>query len=303
MPNPNFEKQVRLLLRVIPEFSGIEALALKGGTAINLFIQELPRLSVDLDFSYTGLEQRPEALARIDAELHAVARRLSDQGLQVRGQVMNGTATWVKLSVSDRGVQVKAEVNPVIRGLVYLPEKRSVTASTEEQFGFAETWVASMPDVYAGKIVAALDRQHPRDLFDVKLMLEQDLLDRQVFTAFLVYLISHDRRISEILDPKLKPIENEYQTAFVGMTAQNVSLSELEDARTKLLARLKLLFTVDDKAFLMGFKERNPDWSLLGIPHVKDLPAVRWKMKNLLDMPTGSWTDAVSKLRDVLDSL
>jgi predicted nucleotidyltransferase component of viral defense system len=298
---PRFEAQVRLLLRVLPEFSTISELALKGGTAINLFVQDLPRLSVDIDFSYTGLEPRHEALIKIDTALKDVATRLERHNLRVQGTALVGTSSWVKFVVSEGTAQVKVEVNPVLRGLVFPPEHRRVTPVTEAQYGFAETLVVSLADLYAGKMVAALDRQHPRDLFDIKLMLEQDLLTADVMKAFLVYLISHDRRMSELLAPKFKSLEPEYTASFQGMTRQVVSLAELENARETLVAYLHRHLTETDKRFLLSFKERQPEWELLGLPHVKELPAVRWKLANLEKMPTQSWREAVEKLKGVLE--
>ena len=60
------------------------------------------------------------------------------------------------------GVQIKIEVTPVLRGCVYDPEKRPVSETVEAAFGFAEIQIVSFADLYGGKLVAALDRQHPR---------------------------------------------------------------------------------------------------------------------------------------------
>ncbi len=298
---PRFEAQVRLLLQVLPEFSTISELALKGGTAINLFVQDLPRLSVDLDFSYTGLEPRDEALRKIDTALKEVATRLEERNLRVQGTALVGTSSWVKFVVSEGTVQVKVEVNPVLRGLVFPSEPRRVTPTTEAQYGFVETLLVSLADLYAGKMVAALDRQHPRDLFDIKLMLEQNLLTAEVMKAFLVYLISHDRRMSELLSPKFKSLEPEYSASFQGMTRQAVSLAELEATREALVDHLRRDLTETDKRFLLSFKERQPQWELLELPHIRELPAVRWKLANLEKMPTKAWREAVDKLKKVLE--
>lgn len=261
----------------------------------------MPRLSVDLDFSYTGLEPRNEALRKIDTALKDVAARLEKRNLRVQGTALVGTSSWVKFVVSEGTVQVKVEVNPVLRGLVFPPERRRVTPTTEAQYGFAETLVVSLADLYAGKMVAALDRQHPRDLFDIKLMLEQNLLTSEVLRAFLVYLISHDRRMSELPSPKFKSLRAEYSASFQGMTRQAVSLAELETTREALVDYLRRHLTETDKRFLLSFKERQPEWALLGLPHVKELPAVRWKLANLEKMPAKAWREAVDKLKKVLE--
>lgn len=95
-----------------------------------------------------------------------------------------------KLVVRDDRVQIKVEVSPVLRGCVYEPEERAVSDAVEERFGFAAIQVVSFADLYAGKLVAALDRQHPRDLFDVHDLLSNEGIDEPLRNAFIVYLIS-----------------------------------------------------------------------------------------------------------------
>ena len=96
-----------------------------------------------------------------------------------------------KLLIRVRGVQTKIEITPVLRGCVYEPELLTVCRSVEETFGFAEVRVVSFADLYAGKIVAALDRQHPRDFFDVRDLLAHEGIDENLRRAFLIYLLSH----------------------------------------------------------------------------------------------------------------
>lgn len=66
-------------------------------------------------------------------------------------------------------VQIKIEVTPVLRGCVYDPVMMSVSEATEDRFGFAAINTLNFADLYAGKIMAALDWQHPRDLFGIYL--------------------------------------------------------------------------------------------------------------------------------------
>lgn len=98
-------------------------------------------------------------------------------------------------------VQIKIEVTPVLRGAVYDPAILRVVPLVENEFGYAEMQVVSAADLYAGKIVAALDRQHPRDLFDVRDLLAHEGISAELRRAFLVYVISHNRTMAEILAP------------------------------------------------------------------------------------------------------
>jgi len=151
----------------------------------------------------------------------------------------------------------------------------------EETFGFAEVPVVSFEDLFAGKIVAALDRQHPRDLFDIKLLFENEGITSALKEAFLVYLISHNRRILEVLNPSLLDIESVFETDFRGMTIEPVAISELQEVRVELISKINRSLTETDKRFLIQFKKGNPNWDHINMPHIKDLPAVKWKLHNL----------------------
>ena len=65
MFDPRYEAPVRLLIRCLPEISRTQCFAIKGGTAINLFVRDLPRVSVDIDLAYIRLKPRDEALREI----------------------------------------------------------------------------------------------------------------------------------------------------------------------------------------------------------------------------------------------
>ena len=171
-----YRAQAALLVRVLPFVAAEQSFALKGGTAINLFIRDMPRLSVDLDLTYLPVADRAASLTAIDAAM----RRISDaitrglRGARVDETRLKGENCVTRLEVRLDGAQVKIEVTPVLRGCVYDPELRSVSDRVEEEFGFGEIQVVSFADLYAGKIVAALDRQHPRDLFDVRDLLAHE---------------------------------------------------------------------------------------------------------------------------------
>ena len=80
----------------------------------------------------------------------------------------------------------------------------------------------SPSDIYGGKLVAALDRQHPRDLFDVSQLFANEGITRDISRCFVVYLASHNRPIHEVLFPTEIDISREYEATFRGMTARRV---------------------------------------------------------------------------------
>ena len=297
-----YRHQVALLIETISFVAAEPDFALKGGTAINLFHRDMPRLSVDIDLTYLPVAPRPESLAAIDAAMKrmAAAIRKGLPGARVTEVVNAREKIVTKLTIQKGDAQIKIEVTPVIRGHVFEPELRDVSPGVEETFGFAQTKVVSFADLYAGKLVAALDRQHPRDLFDVRDLLANEGITDDLRKAFIVYLISHDRPISEVVVPRRKDIQHEFTHGFEGMTADEVTLDELLEARETLIAEIARKMPQAHKDFLIGFKRGEPDWSLLGVSGAAELPAVRWKQINLDKLPAEHRTKLVAQLGQVL---
>ena len=264
----------------------------------------MPRLSVDIDLAFVEISARDEALHAIKAALERIGSALSaaPYGLRVvPGKLIEGSVYG--LLVSNREAQIKIEVSPVLRGLVNEVVLRRIVPSAEEAFGFAEVPMVSFDDLYAGKIVAALDRQHPRDLFDVKLLLENEGISASLFRAFLVYLISGDDSIARLLNPAPKPLEDIYEQHFVGMTTEFVTLAALEAARERLIAELHAHIGEKEKAFLLSFKRGEPAWHLLEIAHASELPAVRWKLQNLAKVTPEKRQELLKNLERVLENV
>jgi predicted nucleotidyltransferase component of viral defense system len=158
----------RLLIQVAPVVFESGVFALKGGTAINLFVRDMPRLSVDLDLVFTDHSlPRDQALAQINEAIRQASARLKTRGFQVRTVTATG-AGETKLLVRRGNIEIKVEVNFVLRGTVRKVQLASLSAKAQDVLqAELEIPMASLEDIYGGKLVAALDRQHPRDLFDV----------------------------------------------------------------------------------------------------------------------------------------
>lgn len=214
----HYYRQVQLLLRIIPFVAQHDCFALKGGTAINLFVRDFPRLSVDIDLVFLPMMERNEALQTIKSNLDTLASTITaniDNTRVVRSFLDKSDA--LRLLVERDNVQIKIELSPVLRGTVYEPRVMPVSKAVEEEFGFAEMAVVSFSDLYAGKICAALDRQHPRDFFDIKQLLDREGITEQLRKALLVYIISHPRPIAELLNPHFKDITGLYEGEFSNM--------------------------------------------------------------------------------------
>lgn len=299
--NSIYYKQVQLLMQVLPFVAKQECFALKGGTAINLFVREVPRLSVDIDLVYLPMKGRDEALQEICEALDAISADLETtlKDVELTG-AYKSKRDALRLIVARNGVQIKVELSPVLRGTVYEPQLMEACAAVEDEFGYVEMPVVALADLYAGKICAALDRQHPRDLFDVKWLLENEGLTDETRKALLVYLSSHNRPMAELLRPQGKDISAIYAGEFANMAEMDVPLEELVAARERLVELIHQGLTDSEKSFLLSFKNREPDWALLGLEGVSKLPAIKWKQINLAKMPEDKHKQALDKLKEVL---
>lgn len=280
--NADYVRTVQLLLAVAPAIFDTPAFAMKGGTALNLFLQDMPRLSVDIDVVFVPHElPREEALRAIGDELAAAQARVEALGFSATLR-KSKEGNEAKLFVSEAGVEIKVEVNFVFRGTVLPPERRALTPAAQQLFSAnVEIPVLAAPELYGGKLVAALDRQHPRDLFDVQLMLagggwSDDLLD-----CFVVYLAGHNRPTHEVLFPNEKPLEAVFENEFVGMTSVPVGLGELIETRQRLMHELPRALQPRHRQFLLSMVRAEPTWQLLPHAHIAQLPALQWKLHNL----------------------
>ncbi len=207
----------------------------------------------------------------------------------------------MRLLIHADGSQVKIEVSPVLRGVVRDPAVMPVTAGVEAAFGFAETNVVSFDDLYAGKLVAALDRQHPRDFFDVRWLLDAEGLTDSLRETFLVYLLSHNRPMGEVLSGRVKDLTADYRDGFDGMTEVAIPLETLRATQAELIDQLIRQMSDRHRSFLIGFEKGNPDWSLLAVPHARDLPAIRWRQWNLDRLSVEKRRSLVSLLEHSLE--
>jgi len=296
-----YYKQVQLLMQVLPFVAKQACFALKGGTAINLFVREFPRLSVDIDLVYLPMKARDEALDEICEALDVISADLKTAFKDAEiTEAYKSKRDSLRLIVARNGVQIKVELSPVLRGTVYEPNLMEVCEAVEEEFGYVEVPVVALADLYAGKICAALDRQHPRDLFDVKWLLENEGLTDDIRKAFLVYLSSHNRPMAELLKPQYKELSAIYAGEFANMAETDVPLEELVAVRERLVELIHQGLTESEKGFLLTFKSREPDWALLGLEGVSELPAIKWKQINLAKMPENKHKLALEKLKGIL---
>lgn len=300
--SPIFSNQVQLLVASLPQVHKEDCFALKGGTAINLFIRDMPRLSVDIDLAYIPIENRENSLIRIDAALRNIGSNIERYipNTKVTANRMHKLPFCNRIQVVKDSSLIKIEVTPVLRGSIHPPELMSLSSTVENEFGSAQMRVLNFEDLYGGKICAALDRQHPRDLFDIKDLLENEGINKGLKNSFLVYLLSHNRPMAELLDPIPKDIHKMYESEFVGMSNREVTIEELYRVREILLYRIHQLLSLEDKGFLLSVKNGEPNWNLFKHLEAENLPAIRWKLHNISNMQPKRKEQAWIKLESVL---
>lgn len=280
--NKEYLEVVRLLVRVAPAIFAEPGFALKGGTAINLFVRELPRLSVDLDLVFVDYKlDREAALAAISTAVGNMSSRIGKLGLQVH--VPSRTeGEEAKFFIRQGRIEVKVEINQVLRGTIHpVTTMRMVTAARDQLKADLRLPVLAPEELYGGKLVAALDRNHPRDWFDVMLLLKAEGITPSIRRCFVAYLAAHNRPPHEVLFGPAKSLADSFDREFFGMTSHEVSLAELEDVQRKVRDDLPRQLDEAERRFLVSLVSNVPDWSLIDVPHLKDMPAIRWKLTNL----------------------
>ena len=280
--NQNYIDTVRLLLAIAPAVFASGRFAMKGGTALNLFVQDMPRLSVDIDLVF--VDHRPNrqaALQAIALDLATVQTTLAGKGYRAHVPA-NAEGDDVKLVVGNDTAHVKVEVNYVFRGTVLPVETRSLVATAQDLFTTdLVAPVLATAELYGSKLVAAMDRQHPRDIFDVMHMLDRFGWQASFVDCFVAYLAGHNRPVHEVLFPKAKPLEAAFTNEFAGMTRDTVDLGTLMKMQARLIDELPKQLTPAHRHFLLSMVQGETGWDLMPMRHLRELPALQWKLANL----------------------
>ena len=289
-----YKQQVRLLLEVLPEVARENCLSLHGGTAINLFVRDMPRLSVDIDLTFVELGEREEAINAINEALVRVKERV--ETLRPKARVVHKTDTC-KLQIAHQGAQIKIEVNMVGRGLLGEASKLQLCAAAQQEFdAFSAISVVSIGQLYGGKLCAALDRQHPRDFFDVRLLLDNEGFNDEIKQGFLYGLVCSNRPTHELLSPNLIDQQAVFTNQFEGMSSLEFTYVDFENTRSDLIQIIRSRLDDRDKAFLLDFNRLESDWSYYDF---QEYPSVKWKIQNLTKLRENN----PQKYRQQLDAL
>jgi len=280
--NELYRKQVGLLIRILPSLYQIEDFALHGGTAINLFLNNLPRFSIDIDLTYIPIENRLLSISNINNNL-AMLKAFIEKSIPGI-KIIHKVNVW-KLICNHEGLTVKIEVNGIKRGLLGNTEDYTLCSKAQTMFNSNfKTRIVSYTQLYGGKISAALNRQHPRDLFDCQFM-NEDSLDKSK-DGLILSLLGSDKPIIESLKPNLIDQQSALENQFAGMTEIPFSYNDYTETRERLIVGVNNLFNKKDKEFILSFEKGNPKWELCCVGDLSKYPSVQWKLENITKLKT-----------------
>jgi len=249
---------------------------------IRIFITSRDKLSVDIDLTYIPFDDRETALASISDALGRIKDQITKSipGITVSNHTIDGHDA--KLLIQSQNAQIKIEVNTITRGILHPVRLLQVNEEVQDKFKkFAAIQVVSDAELYGGKICAALDRQHPRDLFDVYLLFQESGYNENVKNGFIQALVSHMRTMHEILHPHLLDQRSAFEKQFQGMSDIVFTYEDLEATREELIETVNSSMSEMDCSFLLSFKQGDPNWDMFPVAGLKDMPAVQWKLHNL----------------------
>lgn len=243
----------------------------------------MPRLSVDIDLTYLPFEERSIALAGIAEALRRIKTRIETAIPTCKVTIVpQSDGQEAKIVCQTAGAQIKVEVNTIMRGHLLPSRLMDIAGTVEDEFGrFMAVHVISHAELFGGKICAALDRQHPRDLFDVHHMLENEGFTEEIRLGFIAALLSHSRPLHEVIRPNFLDQSHVFQVQFAGMALTPFSYNDFEATRERLVQEIRQRWTDNDRTFLLGFKQGKPDWRLFPLENLSAMPAVQWKLANI----------------------
>ncbi|MCX6991382.1 MAG: nucleotidyl transferase AbiEii/AbiGii toxin family protein [Chlamydiae bacterium] len=269
-----------------------ERLVLKGGTALNLFIFDLPRLSVDIDLNYVGMQGREGMMSErplVEKALEAVFQR---ENLMIRRiPEKHAGGKWQLKYQSVLGNQGNLEVNLNFMFRVPLWDIQRCDSKIAGHHQINQIRILDFHELAAGKLTALFARNASRDLFDAHhLLTETPFNSEKLRLAFTLYLgMSSIKEFEKILPEALLFDESDFQQQLLPVLRNSkkqadhhswkvTKLQECKQALEKLLP-----FADNEKEFLKDLIEKGEiRASLLTSDHlmqseIENLPLLRWR--------------------------
>ena len=278
-----FYAQARLAAEILPYVTHPDVFVLKGGTHINLFCRDLPRLSVDIDLVFTGPGGSSDKATKeiLRTHMKALKARLSDVKPGGYKSTLRADAK-AKVTVKRDGIRVKTEASPIGVGTYYRPVQLHPQPRAQEILGIREpVWGVTEEEAYAGKMCAALYRQMPRDIFDIMMLYEHGGISDDLFKTFAVYVACNSAHPRKLLCPAAKLLNAAHTMTFAGMSEVEVPVSHLIHVRNQLLADVRKRMDRSLVNMLLSLHDAEPDFGLIDRPSAERMHAIQRKVQNL----------------------
>jgi hypothetical protein len=261
----------------------------------------LPRLSIDIDLAYIGFESRKEAFANINNALEAIRKRLIKNGIMA--EIRRFEDGIEKMFCKKDEIEIKVKPNYDRRGYIYEPEMMLISSKINEIYKVGiDMQLLAIPELYGGKFHAAVIRQHPRDLFDMRILLQNEGITSEIKKSFIENILTDKGTPYEMLAPNEQDRKEVFEKKFVGMeTNVDFSYEKHQETFRAMMNALHQSFTENDKKFLISFFSLEPKWDLVNIPNMEKLPAVKWKIINLEKMPHEALKEQVKKIEKAFE--
>jgi hypothetical protein len=292
--NEAYKKQVALLIRIMPLVYKFKDFAVHGGTAINLFVKNMPRYSVDVDLTYLPIKNREESLQEINNHLIALKQLIEKAIPGIR--VIHKPAIW-KLLCTHGDAMVKIEVNGTKRGIIGDVEDRELCEKARNEFKMGcVARIVPFSLLYGGKIAAALGRQHPREYMEIESFAD-------VKNGLIFYLLGSDKPLIESLEPNPIDQKQALENQFQGMSDVPFEYADFEATRKELIEKVNQSLDEIDREFLLSFESGSPDWEKCCAGDLSSYPSIQWKLKNIQTLKETNFSKfnkGVEKLKQFL---
>ena len=254
---------------------------------ITVFITTCDKFSVDVDLTYIpASENRDTDLHNIRIALERIKERVKKQFPNISFNDPVRAEEDLKLICATPEAMVKIEVNQINRGIIADTELAVLCDKAQETFDkFCEVRMVSQGQLWGGKINAALDRQHPRDLFDVKNLINEVGYSTEIKEGFIFFLLCGKRPIHELLRPNFVDQSAIFESQFSGMTDNTFGYDDYINTRESLIKIVNESLTPEDKEFLLAFSKGEPDWTK---NDYSKYPAIKWKLLNINKLKEGN---------------
>lgn len=287
-------------------------LVLKGGTAINLTIFHLPRLSVDIDLDYCSEGNRNDMLEHRKQITEDLRKYMQTQGYDLNSQSKSrhslDSFVFTYINLGGMKDNLKVEINYSLRSHLFEPEERPILSDIIHMEHFIT--VLHPVELFAAKINALLSRAAARDLYDTYNMIDSELFSKNEYEllrkSVIFYTAISQEEITERYDVNVidRISIRKIRTDLLPVI-QKGTFIELERIKIRVKEFLTelMILTVDEKKFLEKFREKKYYPELLYhdeqiIRRISNHPMVSWKMqKHTQDVPNQETLEAIEEVQ------